>query len=75
MKNIEIIGIYKNEGAKECFEECKKIYDMNNGKSFVIQLYNSSYTIIFDFKKDKDIIDKIFYYINNINIVIIMYLK
>ena len=49
-KNIEIIGIYKNDSAKECFEECKKIYDINNGKSFIIQFYNSTSQISIDFK-------------------------
>ena len=49
-KNIEIIGIYKNDSAKECFEECKKIYDINNGKSFIIQLFNSTSPISIDFK-------------------------
>ena len=39
-KNIEIIGTYKGEFAKDCFVECKKIYDGNNGKTFIIQEYN-----------------------------------
>ena len=47
-KNIEIIGIYKDDSAKYCFEECKKIYDKNRGKSFVIQFYNQNSPFPFD---------------------------
>ena len=45
-KNIEIIGVYKGEDAKNCFLECKKIYDENNGKTFIIQEYNPSNLLI-----------------------------
>ena len=38
-RNIEIIGIY-NVLAKDCFDECKKIYDKNKGKTFIIQKYD-----------------------------------
>ena len=38
-RKIEIIGVY-NVLAKECFIECKKIYDENNGKTFIIQKYD-----------------------------------
>ena len=47
-QKIEIIGIYKNDNAKYCFEECKKIYDKNRGKSFVIQCYNKDSPIPID---------------------------
>ena len=39
-KCIEIIGVYNGESAKNCFLECKKIYDENKGKTFIIQKYN-----------------------------------
>ena len=37
---IEIIGIYKNDSAKNCFLECKNIYENNRGNAFNIQYYN-----------------------------------
>ena len=37
---IGIVGIYKNESAKNCFLECKKIYENNNGVAFNIQYYD-----------------------------------
>ena len=40
-KNIEIVGMYRNIAAKECFLECKKIYNFNGGISFVLQEYDS----------------------------------
>ena len=38
---IAIVGLYKYEIAKDCFLECKKIYDNNNGVNFTIQQYNT----------------------------------
>ena len=38
-ESIEIIGVYKGENAENCFLECKKIYDENKGKTFIIQKY------------------------------------
>ena len=40
-ENIRIIGIYKTKCSKECFIECKKIYDISNGKDFIIEYYLS----------------------------------
>ena len=40
-ENIKIIGIYKTKCSKECFIECKKIYDRNNGIGFTIEYYLS----------------------------------
>ena len=40
--NIGIIGFYKNDTAKDCFLECKKIYDYNSGICFLIQPYSSN---------------------------------
>ena len=37
---IAIEGVYKGEFAKDCFLECKKIYDNNNGVNFTIQQYD-----------------------------------
>jgi len=45
--NIIIVGIYLNDGAKNCFLECKKIYENNQGISFKMQKYNPN--IIIDF--------------------------
>ena len=42
---IEIVGIYKYESAKNCFLECKKIYENNNGVDFNIQCYNPKFLI------------------------------
>ena len=47
IKAFEIVGIYANEYAKKCFEECKKIYDDNHGLSFIIEEYNKNYIIDF----------------------------
>ena len=41
-KCIEIIGVYNGESAKNCFLECKKIYDENKGKTFIIQKYETN---------------------------------
>ena len=38
-ENIKIIGIYKNSVSKECFIECKKVYDKSNGTDFTIEYY------------------------------------
>ena len=37
---IAIVGFYKYDVAKDCFLECKKIYDNNNGESFTIHQYD-----------------------------------
>ena len=37
---IAIEGVYKGEFAKDCFLECKKIYDNNNGVNFIIHQYD-----------------------------------
>ena len=38
-ENIKIIGIYKDDNSKECFIECKKIYDKSNGSDFIIDYF------------------------------------
>ena len=38
-ENIKIIGIYKDESSKDCFIECKKIYDKSNGADFIIDYF------------------------------------
>lgn len=38
--NFEIVGLYKKDGAKFCFEECQKIYNENRGRYFSIQSYD-----------------------------------
>ena len=38
-ENIKIIGIYKTSVSKECFIECKKVYDKSNGADFTIEYY------------------------------------
>ena len=38
--NFEIVGLYKGESAKFCFEECQKIYNENGGSYFSIQSYD-----------------------------------
>lgn len=45
-KKVEIIGIYINDQAKYCFEQCKYIYDKYKGKSFTIQAYNKNYLLL-----------------------------
>ena len=40
-EKIKIIGIYKTKCSKECFIECKKIYDRSNGIDFTIEYYLS----------------------------------
>ena len=37
---IAIVGFYKYDVAKDCFLECKKIYDNNNGENFTIHQYD-----------------------------------
>ena len=44
---IMIIGIYKTNSAKNCFLECKKIYENNSGLVFNIQLYNPKSSLNF----------------------------
>ena len=47
-ENIEIIGMYKNDNTKDCFEECKKIYNKYRfGNSFIIEEYNRNLTSLF----------------------------
>ena len=46
LKGIEIVGYYSNNSAKDSFEECKKIYDSKNGKSFQIEKYNKSNIVL-----------------------------
>ena len=41
-EGIKIVGYYSRDQAKDCFEECKKIYDSKKGKSFEIKEYNKS---------------------------------
>ena len=41
--NIIIIGFYSSESAKDCFNECKKIYYQKGGKKFIIQEYNKNF--------------------------------
>lgn len=38
--NFEIVGLYKGESGKLCFEECQKIYNENDGSYFSIQSYD-----------------------------------
>lgn len=38
--NFEIVGLYKKDVAKFCFEECQKIYNENKGRYFSIQSYD-----------------------------------
>ena len=45
-EGIEIVGYYSDYPAKESFEECKKIYDSKNGKSFQIEKYNKSNIVL-----------------------------
>ena len=44
--NFEVVGLYRTDDAKACFEECKKIYDKHRGKYFSIQSYNPNYIVL-----------------------------
>ena len=44
--NFEIVGLYKKDNAKFCFEECQKIYNKNKGKYFSIQSYDPNYILL-----------------------------
>lgn len=44
--NIEIVGLYKKDSAKFCFEECQKIYNENRGRYFSVQSYNPNYILL-----------------------------
>ena len=41
-ENFKIIGLPRNLAAKNCFMECKKIYDSEKGSFFIIREYNST---------------------------------
>ena len=45
--NFEIVGLYKKDDAKFCFEECQKIYNENRGRYFSIQSYDPNFNCLF----------------------------
>lgn len=44
--NFEIVGLYKKDEAKFCFEECQKIYNENKGRYFSIQSYDPKFILL-----------------------------
>ena len=44
--NFEIVGLFKKDSAKFCFEECEKIYNKNGGSYFSIQSYDPNYILL-----------------------------